>query len=140
MGERRSRGGRAATRRFPATPESVHPARAWVREVLRGRGFGADVCESAQLLVSELATNAVRHTDSPTFDVRVSAGAFIELRIDDHGRGAELVRVPAVEPGDVGGRGLAIVDALCDAWGVRATSSGTSVWLRLALPAASQGR
>ena len=48
------------TRAFPGTPASVSEARAWVAGILAGFPAAAD----AELMASELATNAVLHSAS----------------------------------------------------------------------------
>ena len=50
------------TRTFPHEPESVPAARRFATGVLRG--VSADTLEAVELMVSELATNCIRHTDS----------------------------------------------------------------------------
>lgn len=117
-------------RSFRHTPESVAAARRFVAELLAHDGATAELVETAQLLVSELATNCIRHTDSG-FELRVSSRRG-EIRIEatDFGAGMPALRSPQLR--DPSGRGLRIVDMLSSAWGVKRGRSGKTVWFTLA--------
>ncbi|MDS1271827.1 ATP-binding protein [Lipingzhangella sp. LS1_29] len=52
------------TRTFPGIPASVASARAWVAEILSPRVPDGEAIGDAQLVVSELVTNALQHTSS----------------------------------------------------------------------------
>ena len=52
---------RSATRRFPAGVEAPRAARRFIAEVLAGWGYARGLVDEAQLVISELATNAVLH-------------------------------------------------------------------------------
>ena len=83
-----------------------------------------DATVDAGLVMTELFTNAMRHGDPP---VTVSAVPFdggVRLRVQDHG---ERFR----DRGD-DSRGLRIIDALTEAWGVEATPPGKTVWADVA--------
>ena len=104
---------------LPARGESVSEARRRLRAYLRAHGCDDDSCETAALLVSELATNAVRHTSSSTFICRISLhDGRISLEVEDHG--GTPAQPSRREPGpcDVDGRGLLLVDALSEEWDV----------------------
>ncbi|MCX4828319.1 ATP-binding protein [Streptomyces sp. NBC_00006] len=114
---------------FTARPESVGLAREFADTALKGWGR-ADRADDVRLCVSELATNAVVHGSAP------GNGFLLRLDIDD-----DVVRVevhdsrrrqPAVrEPADmdVSGRGLMLVAALSDGWGLEdRTPCGKIVW------------
>jgi anti-sigma regulatory factor (Ser/Thr protein kinase) len=92
-----------------------------------------EFAERAALMVSELATNAVKHGGSD-FDVLVErTSAEIHIEIADTGGGSPTVR--RASPQDSSGRGLHIVEALADQWGVRQADGGTGkiVWFTLSL-------
>ena len=103
-------------------------ARRYVRTALEGHPPAH--IDAVELMVSELATNSVKHAHS---DFRVSindARGQIRVEVRDTGRGAPLLRTPAlIEPS---GRGLRIVEALSRAWGTADSPPGKIVWFTLA--------
>ncbi|MEU5576838.1 MULTISPECIES: ATP-binding protein [Streptomyces] len=108
---------------------AVSEVRGALREFLRrwGKPARADI---AELLTSELVTNALVHTDH---DAVITAtlsrrGLCVEVR-DFVGRRPEP-RVPDADSG-TNGRGLILVQSLADAWGVRAHGVGKVVWFEL---------
>lgn len=118
-------GGEGVAFRLPARGEVVSEARRLVRERLRAAGCGEDTVETAVLLASELTTNAVRHTASPVFVCRVAVhGGRVRLEVEDFGGTPDLPRRREPGPGDVDGRGLLLVDALCEEWYVTAGPHG----------------
>ena len=83
----------------------------------------------AQLLISELVTNAVRYGAPPIeVAVRCEPGQGVQVWVRDGGAGRPLVRKSGVH--DDGGRGLPLVKALSTAWGVRQLPTGKQVWFR----------
>jgi anti-sigma regulatory factor (Ser/Thr protein kinase) len=123
-------------REFPGNTASVSRVREWARESLSGH-LSAPVLDDLLLLLSELVTNAVVHSDSGrtaggrvTVRLALSPGAVrVEVTDDGSAAGVPAVRVP--EPGDDGGRGLWLVDLLATEWGRRRDEAGGSVWFRL---------
>jgi anti-sigma regulatory factor (Ser/Thr protein kinase) len=122
---------------FPGRVESVPEARTWARDLLAGR-VEDSVLDDVLLLLSELATNAVAHSDSGrTADGRVTVyvarlpGA-VHVEVTDEGSdtSAPAVRVPEAD-GD-GGRGLWLVESLSTEWGFHPDEPGRSVWFRVA--------
>jgi anti-sigma regulatory factor (Ser/Thr protein kinase) len=121
------------TRSFPEQPESVTAARRFATGVLRQ--LSPEVTATVELLVSELATNCIRHTDS-AFDLTIiQAGREIRVEATDYDdAGKPTMRSP--KPADPSGRGLRIVDALAAAWGVEHRSAhGKTVWFTVVAPA-----
>lgn len=114
-------------RHFPCQPESVTAARRFVRDVLSGRP--SEVIEAAELMTSELATNCVRHARTD-FELSISANDEIRIQVRDTGGGRPTVLSPAAE--EPSGRGLRIVDALADEWGIAPGSDGKTVWFAIA--------
>ena len=102
-------------RRFEPEALSVPAARQYVASTLAQEGFSGDT-ETVLLLVSELATNVVRHAVTP-----------YEIGVDVHGAGVQVVVVDedaahppemrSPTPEDTSGRGLIIVDRLATNWG-----------------------
>jgi anti-sigma regulatory factor (Ser/Thr protein kinase) len=87
-----------------------------------------------ELMVSELASNCIRHTDS-AFDLTISHTRD-EIRVEATDRGAGEPRMRTPGPTDPNGRGLQIIDMLAAAWGVQRTSGhGKTVWLTVTLRA-----
>lgn len=114
---------------FPAVPGSVPAARVWVDAQLGGLGVSPDAIERAELLVSELAGNVVRHTTCEQFVVRLSVHDSVEVGVydDDPVARPESRREPHLL--DLGGRGLMVISGLAEAWGVEATATGK--WVRV---------
>jgi len=107
----------------------VPEARRALRELLRQWGRPGS-SEIAELLTSELVTNALVHTDrDAVLTATVSPrGLRVEVR-DFVGRRPRLC-APVADEG-THGRGLVLVDSLADAWGVRAHGVGKAVWFEL---------
>jgi PAS domain S-box-containing protein len=127
--------------RLPADPASVCTARRVVRQALLDWDLSDehddDLLSTAALLISEVATNAVRHSrgDIEIQVRRGDASVWIEVQDDD----SRPPRLRHASPEDEGGRGLALVHDLATAWGSRSTPTGKVVWLRLDLRS-PQGR
>jgi anti-sigma regulatory factor (Ser/Thr protein kinase) len=85
--------------------------------------------DAVELMVSELATNSVKHAHSD-FKVSINdSGGEIRVEVRDTGRGRPVLRFPA--PTEPSGRGLRIVEALSRAWGTVDSPRGKSVWFTL---------
>jgi anti-sigma regulatory factor (Ser/Thr protein kinase) len=115
---------------LPASSASPAVARQFVAAALRRWNADAPTVEAAQLLVSELVTNVVVHTSS---DVRLAVsvrGQKIRVEVVDSDE--HMPRVGTVDSSDLGGRGLAIVDGVAEAWGSDSRSDGKAVWFELA--------
>jgi anti-sigma regulatory factor (Ser/Thr protein kinase) len=102
------------TRHYSPEPASVTSARRFVVDCLRG--YPQELTDRAELLVSELATNALRHTGTEFTVTITSSEELIRVEVTDPAAGKPHRRHPArLEPN---GRGLHIVDALSDSWEV----------------------
>lgn len=112
------------------TPRSVAAARRSLEQWCRARGVRDDRCDNAVLAVSELVTNAVEHGEGPIelwADVR---GDSLVVEISD---GAQALTVDEpLERLPTSGRGLVIVAALSQRWGVSPRPGGKTVWARFA--------
>ncbi|MCF3177689.1 ATP-binding protein [Streptomyces sioyaensis] len=92
------------------------------------------LAEDVLLCVSELATNALLYGVPPGrgYRLRLSLGEDGLLRVEVHDSGDGEPHVPALAPydGEEGesGRGLLLVSALADAWGVGERVPGKIVW------------
>ncbi|MEU1271420.1 ATP-binding protein [Streptomyces sp. NPDC005799] len=109
--------------------KAVPEARRALRELLRqwGRPGRSDV---AELLTSELVTNALVHTDHDAVLTAVVGPRGLRVEVRDF-----VARRPRPCPANTGdgthGRGLVLVQSLADAWGVRAHGVGKAVWFEL---------
>jgi anti-sigma regulatory factor (Ser/Thr protein kinase) len=116
---------------YPGSPEHISAVRADLRALLDGWPIADDVL----LCLSELATNAVLHSDSRlpgrSFAVRGKAGPGGHCLIEVEDEGGPWA--PAVaNPGR--GHGLDIVQALADDGGIDGDYSGRTVWARFDWP------
>lgn len=120
-------------RRMPAVPASVRAARRFVTEVLAD--LPPDCLERLELMVSELATNCVLHAGGDFVIMVHRDRRDVRVEVTDAGDGEVRVRSPRAT--DPHGRGLRIVEALADEWGIAPAQSppGNRVWLRMAVPA-----
>jgi anti-sigma regulatory factor (Ser/Thr protein kinase) len=116
---------------LPAHGTSVSAARSRITEQLDSWGVDESVYEDAALIVSELFTNALVHTDSSEIICRLQTTAqTVLLAVTDQGHGpcGPRVREPDVESG----RGLILVSALAELWGVNTEQAeGRTVWALL---------
>lgn len=120
---------RACRRRFRRDPSCVAEARRWTEDALVD---APALAERAALLVSELATNALRHGRSG-FELAVGLDAKrARVEVGDEGDARPELRQPGAD--ELGGRGLIIVDSLADAWGVERRLKGKVVWFELLVP------
>ncbi|NAZ78176.1 SpoIIE family protein phosphatase [Kineococcus sp. T13] len=107
---------------LPPDPRSAREARTVVREVCARCGWGEDDASTAELLTSELVTNAVVHGRSDARVTVTSSGDRLLVQVHD---GNE--RPPQVLTDDdaaLNGRGMRLVDGGASAWGVRHDADG----------------
>lgn len=116
-----------AREEFPCKAEAVGPARDWAAQVLRQAGGTELQAETATLLVSELATNAVLHAEGPCFEVTVWPGCTVDVK--DGSRKAPARRFPSES--EEGGRGLILVTLLAQEYEVILTDGGKISRFRL---------
>jgi two-component sensor histidine kinase len=84
-------------------------------------------------MVSELATNCIRHGRT-SFDLVIERSPDeVRIEVTDHGSGEPMMRFPG--PDEPTGRGLQIVDMLSGRWGVaHESANGKTVWFTLSAP------
>ncbi|NAS22156.1 ATP-binding protein [Herbidospora sp. NEAU-GS84] len=120
------------SRMFLGRLASVTEARRFVTHCLRTW----PIADSAELIVSELATNAIRHTASSCFGGQFLVSIQAEHDqvwlgvVDEGGQGAPHLRP---DSDDESGRGLLLVASLADNWGVYGDHTGRTVWALLKL-------
>ncbi len=123
------------TRSFAYAPESVPAARRFAVQALKG--VDGDVLDAIKLMVSELATNSIRHART-AFDLAViHAAGQVRVEVTDRADGWPAMRSP--RPEEPTGRGLRIVNMLSAKWGIDQTGkAGKTVWFMIdASPAGS---
>lgn len=108
---------------------SVPEARRALRELLRHWGRPGKA-ETAELLTSELVTNALIHTDHDAILTATVGSRGLRVEVRDFVGRRPRPRTPDADA-DTHGRGLILVQSLADAWGVRAHGVGKSVWFEL---------
>ena len=106
-------------------------ARHAVRDLCRGRDSGC--IADAELVVSELVTNAVLHATGDGVAISFWMGlTTVDIRVSDGGLG--FTPRPSGSRGtQPGGRGLGLVDVLVESWG-SSEAAPSSVWCRSAMP------
>ncbi|MGW1814875.1 ATP-binding protein [Streptomyces sp. NPDC002125] len=136
------------------TPNAVALARLHTADVLSGWGVSSDIVETAKLLVSELATNAVRHSEEgqapalplasqstvQTFELLLEAlPGVVRLSVWDRDVRPPVLKEVGVDA--AGGRGIFIVAAMSRDWGCYPARGlpGKVVWAEIALASASPG-
>lgn len=120
---------RAQIRLDPA-PTSARLARRFVSDTLAQWGDERYV-DAASLLVSELVTNAVVHAGSAVDVVVGHEGKHATLRVEVRDSSLRAPRVGGFDLDAVSGRGLALVEAMSDRWGVERGDAGKSIWFEL---------
>lgn len=117
------------SRAFPAAPKQISEARQFLARLLAGYPAADDTI----LCLSELTTNAIRHSRSReaggTFRVRVERhGSHVRVEVTDQGGRWQR---PAGED-DQNGRGLLVVTRLAENWGRTGDEhSGWTVWFEI---------
>jgi len=115
---------------LPAELTSAKKARSLIRRPLK-RWELAELVPVAELLVSELVTNAVRYAQGKIGLRLVLEGGLVIEVLDDS---AALPRLRHPDDSDERGRGLQVVSQLAQRWGARRAVSGKVVWCELPLP------
>ncbi|WP_177235188.1 SpoIIE family protein phosphatase [Streptomyces sp. MUSC 14] len=111
-------------------PEAVRHARRFTRRTLRTWGVSPDTLDAALLVVSELVTNALVHTDG---QVRLDLSLVnhrLRLAVADASPRSP-VKPTSIGWEATGGRGILLVEAVSAAWGTVPVSGGKQVWADL---------
>jgi len=117
--------GNHVARLFIPTPNVLYDVRQFVRDVLRAWDEDRLLAET-ELITSELATNAVRHARSP-FRVSLSRTTS-EMRIAVRDGSTARPRQRYADTAHGGGRGIALVAALSQAWDTEIEVDGKTIW------------
>jgi anti-sigma regulatory factor (Ser/Thr protein kinase) len=111
-----------------AVPHASREARKAARVVLEDWCVPTHLLDDAILVISELVTNAVRHAGTAS-TLELELGQTHErLRISLADQSEVAPRLRRVRHAAEDGRGLAILAALSDRWGVEPTGRGKRVW------------
>lgn len=134
LAERDGNARRRVGDRFPAHPASAGKARALVSRACRDWGV-PQITDDAELVVTELVENAVRHARTPCdVDVELTGR---DLRIEARDGSTAPPRRMFPDLDRTGGRGLMLIDMLCRDWGFDVGQDGKRVWAVLAVGAAA---
>jgi DNA-binding NarL/FixJ family response regulator len=110
------------------SPDSPAHARAFTQQVLTGWSCDG-LIEDAQLIISELVTNAIRHAGSgATLWLRLTAQTLRITVADEHRASPRPLPFSLTRRH---GRGLMVVSALAAAWGVEPHHRGKAIWAEL---------
>jgi Stage II sporulation protein E (SpoIIE)/Histidine kinase-like ATPase domain len=126
----RAAAGPTLRRMLPAAAESASVARWLITDLLRDL-VDEETLDTAALLTTELVSNAIRQTrEELVFTVGLAAGRLRVGVADSSHRRPQLVQVGSR---DTSGRGLHLVEALADRWGVEPDERGLgkTVWFEL---------
>lgn len=126
--------------RLAATPRGARQARRLAVEKLAAWGVPPD---GPALIVAELAANAVTHGRVPGRDFRIGlvlGDGVLRIEVVDT-RGDRVPGLRDADEGAEGGRGLLLVDALADRWGVdRGLTPCKVVWAEVDLAGGPEHR
>ncbi len=128
-------GPRPLHERLPAHPSSVGLARRLVRGAAAANGgsLPVELREDAELLVSELVSNAILHAGTPVdVEVSIETPDSVLVTVGDGSR-----RIPSRRhygSAAATGRGLRLLERMADEWGVTPRVNGKTVWFRLSSP------
>ncbi|MFY1675818.1 SpoIIE family protein phosphatase [Streptomyces sp. WMMC905] len=119
-----------ATWDIPADAAMVAPVRKQVLDQLDGWGL-REAAFPAELVASELVTNAIRYGSAPIRLRLIHDAATLICEVSDSSHTAPHLR--RARTWDEGGRGLLLVAQLTRRWGSRHTAEGKTIWAELAL-------
>jgi serine phosphatase RsbU (regulator of sigma subunit) len=115
---------------LPSELTSARRARGLIKRPLKKWGL-SDLQPVAELLVSELVTNAVRYAQGKVGLRLILEGGLVCEVLDDS---AALPRLRHPDEDDERGRGLQVVSQVAQRWGARRSLTGKVVWCELPLP------
>jgi serine phosphatase RsbU (regulator of sigma subunit)/anti-sigma regulatory factor (Ser/Thr protein kinase) len=127
---RRLPAGNVVSVTLPARPSAVRDARGRVRAALETWEL-AELSFTAELLVSELVTNALRYAQGD-IDLRLLRDRTLVIEVRDTSDALPRARQAADD--EENGRGLQVVHRLAKRWGARLDGRGKVVWCELDLP------
>ncbi|MEX2970420.1 SpoIIE family protein phosphatase [Streptomyces sp. C184] len=121
--------GQVATWDLPPDPSAVAGARDEVSRRLTGWGLD-EAAFTAELVVSELVTNAIRY-GGPPIQLRLIRDTVLICEVSDGSSTAPHMR--RARTFDEGGRGLLLVAQFAERWGTRHRAGGKSIWAEISI-------
>jgi anti-sigma regulatory factor (Ser/Thr protein kinase) len=114
---------------LPRSPSSVATARRFIKARAAAWSFPERASEQLVLIGSELVTNAVLHARTELLLILELRGDRVRISVKDGSRTPATMRHYRTDA--LTGRGLGVVAALSDTWGVSAAADGKVVWAEL---------
>ena len=112
---------------LPADPTAPARARTLLRDATQAWDLDDEAYQDAALVVTELVANAVDHARTPsTLTLELTDDA-LRVAVRDARPGTALRALP-VDPTAARGRGLQMIEALAEEWGVTPDDDGKTVW------------
>jgi anti-anti-sigma factor len=121
---------REALMRLNLDVASLSEGRRFVARTLRAWEVDEDTIEPILLVANELVANAIVHAHSAPVLSLEESGADLLLRVADESPDLPVTRQATLDSD--GGRGLILVEALSDQWGIDTNDSGKIVWVTFA--------
>ena len=112
---------------YPSDRTSVREIRHDMILALRTWGLD-DLIDDITMVVTELMTNAILHTETPKIGATITRVGNQTVRLEVRDRSPKEPHAPRTGNTDESGRGIALVDALASAWGWERIFDGKKVW------------
>ncbi|MGW0574984.1 ATP-binding protein [Streptomyces sp. NPDC002920] len=124
---------------FEAVPAEVSQLRRATAEQLGQWGIPVAIDE-AELLVTELATNVVKHVGEGASATLILEWRGERLRVEVHDKGRAIPDLKSAKWDDERGRGLHLLATLATDWGTVVSAAGKAVWCEIPLSAGQSCR
>jgi anti-sigma regulatory factor (Ser/Thr protein kinase) len=118
---------------LPFHPSAAGGARMFVVQVCAAWAVPHDIGTAAELVASELVSNAIQHAHTPSRLTLTYTGAVLRVAVRDYCPCPAPTRPRPVAIGALRGRGLHLVAALANDWGLDRHPDGKTVWVNLAI-------